>query len=1088
MLRLLGLISSISLFSPGRGRAPRARGIAVLALLFASATTSTRLAGAQTISAPASPPYVIEEMTTHIQAQGDGSWRKRVGAKVKVADPAGVAEWSTLMFTYMAATEEVAIQRLVVEKPDGRQVKASSLALEDAPAPAEVDAPILSDYRAKKIAVPALEPGDRLIYEAVSTRSSSLIPGQFWLDHSFIRNAVVIHESLEVDAPSARALNVRTRRGSEAPPGPTVAGRIVRRWTHQQMAAMAMPTTEEAIKALTEDFKQGPDVRVSSFHNWQQLGAWFGGVIDAKAEPDESVRARARELTRGLDTPEQKLAALYSFVSTQIRYISLAFGAGRLVPRSASQVLATQYGDCKDKHVLLASLARAVDLRIEPVLISSVATLDEQIPTPSQFDHVISVRTATDTAAWHWMDSTSGALPPGVLLEPLRDKRALLVPTGPVARAAEIVTTPANSGETDRMTIDIAGKITPDLLTARVMRRITGDAEYSLRMLLQSAAAPQSAFDEIGKAHAEEDNFGKPTTVSGTVLKDEGLGKGVVLSYDASRPMALTYDKPWTIWLPAPSMQPTATPEETATEVDLSLMDITLTVKYEVPASVRARPPVPISLDREFATYTSSYKVDGQTLFQERRIRTRTKKVTAAQMDSYRAFLRAVDADYRQMFAIDAIPRTAATPQTADELSRAGSAAIQKQQYKEAIELLKRATTLDPKHKYAWNNLGRAYNALREYASGKEALERQIAVNPYDEYAYTNLGNALWGLKRTDEAITQFKKQIEIVPLDKWAHAQLGRLYLELKRYDEAAESLERAVGVTPDNGAAWFGLGNARLQRNEADEAVKAFTRATELTSTPGMWNSAAWALAEKGVKLDVAEPWVRKAIDGIATRLQSVTLDPLVGAQIAGAVQQAHYWDTLGWIYFQSGDLAKAERWVRAAWMLGQNAPIGEHLAMIYEKQGNRAKATEIYAQVAGVGLLPESEGAASKSSRAALERLVGGAGEAELQINLARSALVDQRTIKLPRLVSGAARADVSLLMTADGRITQLRFMKGDESLRAKVATLKALKAPALQPDEQAMTFVRQGLVGCSASGCMLVLMRPVDTPPPAAAPAQ
>jgi tetratricopeptide (TPR) repeat protein len=237
-----------------------------------------------------------------------------------------------------------------------------------------------------------------------------------------------------------------------------------------------------------------------------------------------------------------------------------------------------------------------------------------------------------------------------------------------------------------------------------------------------------------------------------------------------------------------------------------------------------------------------------------------------------------------------------------------------------------------------------------------------------------------------------------------------------------------------------------------------------------------------EKGVKLDLAEQYVRKAIDGIATRLQTVTLDPLVTAQVSGAVEQAHYWDTLGWIYFKSGDLTKAERWVRAAWLLGQNPPIGEHLAMIYEKQGNRARAIEIYAQAAGVGFTPESNRSTPDASRAALDRLVG-VGEAEMQISLARTALVEQRTVKLPRLVPGAARADVSLLMAADGRITQVRFIKGDERLRAPIATLKALKVPALQPDAQAMTFVRHGVVGCSASGCMLVLMRPVDTPPPA-----
>jgi tetratricopeptide (TPR) repeat protein/transglutaminase-like putative cysteine protease len=1093
------LIPSILVAFQGRARAWRGLGIAVLALLFASTTTSTRLAaGAQMASAPASPPYVIEEMTTHHQVQEDGSGRRRIRAKIKVADQAGVAEWSTLMFPYMAATEDVSIQQLLVEKPDGRQVKASSLALEEVAAPAEIDTPILSDYRAKKIAVPALEPGDRLIYDVVFVRSSSLIPGQFWFDHHFTRAAVVIHESLEVDAPASRPLNVRVRRGSEATPGPAASGRIVRRWTHQQMVALAQPTTEEAMKALTDDLKQGPDVRVSSFQDWQQLGAWFAGVIDAKVEPDESVRARARELTRNLDTPEQRLAALYSFVSTQIRYISLAFGTSRLEPRSASQVLATQYGDCKDKHVLLASLARAIDLDIKPVLISSVATLDEQIPTPSQFDHVISVRTAAETSAWHWMDSTSGALPPGVLLEPLRDKRALLIPTSPIApvggaaaaaagasgasggaaRTASIVTTPENLGEPNEVTVDITGTMTHGLLTARVVRRFTRDAEYTMRLLLQ--AAPQSGFAEIGKQQAKQDNFGESTTVTNSSFKDEGPGKGVVLSYEASRPLAFNDDKSRELWLTAPNLQPPA-PNETGTEIEIELVDITVTVKYEVPAMVRARLPVPISLDREFAIYTSSYRVDGQTLWQQRRVKTRAKKVTVAQMDSYRAFVRAIDADFRQMFTVEVTPRPDAAPQTADELNRAGHAALEKQRTKDAIELLKRATTVDPKHKAAWVNLGRAYNRQRDYASAIEAFERQIALNPYDEYVYSNLAVSLRGLKRNDEAIAQLKKHIEIVPLDKWAHGELGDLYVELKRWDDAIASLEKAVSITPEKGSAWSGLGHARLGRNEVDEAATAFARAVELTATPWMWNDAAWAFAEKGVKLDVAKEYVRKAIDAIATRLQSVTLEQLTPAQMRAAELQAQYWDTLGWIYFKSGDLVNAERWVRAAWMLSQHPEIGEHLARISEKQGNRARAIELYAQSAVVG-------PAHEPSRAALKRLVSAdANELEKHLAVGRGMLVDQRTIKLPRLVSGAARADVMLLVGADGRVARVRFVKGDERLREPLATVKGLKASALQPDAQAITFARAGIIGCApASGCVLVLMRPQDAPPaPAAA---
>jgi len=652
----------------------------------------------------------------------------------------------------MAATEEVSVRQLSVEKPDGRRVTASALALEDVGASGQMDTPILSDWRAKKIAVPALQPGDRLTYDATIVRSASLIPGHFWIDHHFTQSAVVISETLEIDAPSSRPLNIRVRRGTDAPESAAAAGRRVRRWTHQQAAAQVPPRQPSEIKALLEEAKKGPDIRVSSFKDWNELAMWFAAVIDERSEPDDAVRSRARELTRGLDKPEQRLEALYAFVSTQIRYISLAFGAGRLEPRTAGQVLSTQYGDCKDKHVLLASLARAVDIAIKPVLISDSIILDEQLPSPTQFDHLISVKTAADPAHREWMDSTSGVLPSGALFAPLRNKRALLIPTG-VAKSQQraetpvaLVTTPADLRTPAVVTIDISGTIDDrGLLTTRVARRITGDLEFLVRLTFRDAG--QQAKMDAAKEQAHEDGL-REATVKDATFKDDGPGRPVELRYEATHAFPLTYDKPWQIWIPTPSLALPAAPTDAGTATELgATVDLTLTATYEVPPFVRARPPVPVSVEREFATYRSTYRVEGRTLLLERRLRTLVKEVPAAHVDSYRAFLRAVDADFRQSFAVDPIARTESAPATADELNSAGHQAIEKRQYKQAIELLERATKLDPKHKYAWNNLGRAYNGIREYQEAVVALERQIVVNPFDEFAYANLGRALWGLK-----------------------------------------------------------------------------------------------------------------------------------------------------------------------------------------------------------------------------------------------------------------------------------------------------------------------------------------------------
>ena len=70
--------------------------------------------------------------------------------------------------------------------------------------------------------------------------------------------------------------------------------------------------------------------------------------------------------------------------------------------------------------------------------------------------------------------------------------------------------------------------------------------------------------------------------------------------------------------------------------------------------------------------------------------------------------------------------------------------------------------------------------------------------------------------------------------------------------------------------------------------------------------------------------------------------------------------YWDTLGWVYFARGDLDKAEKYVSAAWRLGQHGEVGDHLGQIYEKRGKKDEAIRTYAlAMNGLRPIPETRG---------------------------------------------------------------------------------------------------------------------------------
>ena len=155
--------------------------------------------------------------------------------------------------------------------------------------------------------------------------------------------------------------------------------------------------------------------------------------------------------------------------------------------------MVNQYGDCKDKHTLLAAMLASTGMRAYPVLMNSSRKLDADMPSPGQFDHVITaIPLGNETL---WADTTAEVAPAGLLAPSLRNKKALMIPT---AGPAHLETTPAvppflsTELVTINATIDDLGKISAH--TRMVLR---GDAEMYMRMMFRRT--PRSNWKDFGR-------------------------------------------------------------------------------------------------------------------------------------------------------------------------------------------------------------------------------------------------------------------------------------------------------------------------------------------------------------------------------------------------------------------------------------------------------------------------------------------------------------------------------------------------------------------------------------------------------------
>src|SRR5208282_3398717 len=183
------------------------------------------------------------------------------------------------------------------------------------------------------------------------------------------------------------------------------------------------------VKALLEGVR-APATRAimfSTFQTWDEIGTWYSHLEHDRRVPTPEIRAQADEIVHGQTIDVEKAQALYYWVSRNIRYVSLSFGVGRYQPHAASEVLANRYGDCKDKTTLLQAFLEAEGIHGHAALINSRGNFDTDVPTPLQFDHVITF--VPIAGKDEWLDSTVGVLPFGYLLPQMRGEDALVVQT-----------------------------------------------------------------------------------------------------------------------------------------------------------------------------------------------------------------------------------------------------------------------------------------------------------------------------------------------------------------------------------------------------------------------------------------------------------------------------------------------------------------------------------------------------------------------------------------------------------------------------------------------------------------------------------
>ncbi|MGH9585775.1 MAG: DUF3857 domain-containing protein [Acidobacteriaceae bacterium] len=1029
---------------------------------------------------PETPPasyqgeaLIVQQWDIGFHYNADGTGEQTQHLRVKLQNDAGIRQFSVISVAYAASTQSAQFEKLTVIHADGTTTSTPPSDAIDMPAPVTQQAPLYSDLKILQLPVRGLRAGDTLDYQVRIQYKSAEAPSQFWGDFTFDTAQVVLSQTLTLDIPADKYVQVWSPKAK--PTITTADNRRIYHWSGNQLKPTSPDKKKDKDKTPPKPTDNKPSVAWTTFHSWQAVGDWYRSLAAPRAASTDALRAQADQITQNAKTPEQQVAALYTFVSTRIRYIGIDFGIGRFEPHPAAEVLANQYGDCKDKDTLLEALLRAKGFTTAPALIGVNVDMIPDLPSPGLFNHVIT--TATLPSGQIWMDSTPGVSPFRLLVSPIRDKQALVIPaTGP----AKLETTPAQPPYpfVDRFeakaTLNADGE-----LNAHVDITDRSDSEILLRAIGRNLAPAQ--WDQGTQYLVRLLGFGGITSNSDFARAD-----------DFTDPMHVSYDynrKPYGDWdnlrivplFPTAFGLPAAPDKQPADKIDLGAERTDIAVAtIKLPANFSANLPDAVHVKTPFATFDQTYSLNNGELTTKRTIVILESKLPATSWRQYKKF-----SDDASLGTLPFIQLTSASTAAAHStVPQTGNPA--------AAQLVSQAQSLDKS---------------RNWPAALKKLDEAKDIQPDQPFLWSFYGYVAWQQGKIDEARKDFRHELKLHP-DEFGQVLYYAGFLHQHSGDEEAKSilseafnrdpsqerialllanvqaeanvpdaiatLRKAITASPKNRNLQSLLASDLVRNHQNAEAADIAKKQLDGATDPMALNSASYVLAQTGLDLPLAELKARAALDTLSTQSSQAGIGEANAESFQRTSMLIATWDTLGDILSQENKLDEARDYLAAAWANEQQAPIAAHYGALLEKLHKPAEALRVYEVAPKPKIIADADALLLPT---AITRLKKSGIKPVSDRATASTTQQDERTFRLTLKSTHKdfTSATFRLQFSASG-IVAVQRVSGSDQLDEANTAIRALHLPQLVPTHSTARILRDAIVTCSPGNrdCYFVLM--------------
>jgi len=166
-------------------------------------------------------------------------------------------------------------------------------------------------------------------------------------------------------------------------------------------------------------------------------------------------------------------------------------------------------------------------------------------------------------------------------------------------------------------------------------------------------------------------------------------------------------------------------------------------------------------------------------------------------------------------------------PDYAEASRLLGLVALQSGNPEGAIELFKRALSLEPSSAWTHNNLGIAYQIQGNLQAALDSFRKAVVLDPEIGDSHNRLGVILHLAGRYGDALASYQRALALNANDAEVHLNIGNAHFSERRFDEAESSYRRAQRANPRLAQVYSNLGNVLQTQGDAQAAVASFAEA---------------------------------------------------------------------------------------------------------------------------------------------------------------------------------------------------------------------------------------------------------------------